>query len=1183
MNFFAPQLKLLGHVIDERGIVMDPHKVNKVANWKVPTNKSLLSSFLGAVGYLAADCKDIRIPMAVLNTRAGSTRLWQWGATEQRAFDEVKRIVEEFRDSHRVALDYAPTAEQINVVTDACLTGGSGILSQGEDLQTAKIISFWSGKFSSAQQNYPVHEQELLAIVESLKRFRPQLLGVKFRICTDHKALEHIMTQRHLSPRQHRWVDILNQFDFTIYYIPGETNTMADALSRIYSDEPEGVVRATSEYITDTDHGELSNIPLQKDTATIDDIFSTPVYTVPVTAATISAMADIRRSNRLANKPRHTWNKNHERSDPQSIALEDERTAIVQIKPSLQKEIVDQKLLKKQGESDNIQQDNQSEDELDILPELISDTEDPVFFPRNGEVIEQENNVAPSEKSMLENTLPENEDITPPHLTELMSNNYPAIQLPKDLKGCYVNDKFFAQILANTNHYKDFEVSDGLIFLKRDDRKLLCIPDIKIGERNIREIVISHAHSILAHLGARKTLFYLRENVWWPHMIKDITDFCRSCGLCAMSKSSTQQPMGLLRTLEIPKRPWQAIGIDFVGPLPASKNRNGEFDQICVIIDHLTSMVHLVPTKITYKAKQIAEIIFENVYKLHGLPERIISDRDSLFTSVFWQELHKLLGTEIRLSSSYHPQTDGATERANRTMTQMLRQCVALDQKDWVSRLPAIEYAMNCARSDTTGFSPFYLNYGQMPRPLIWDSNTEYPGVSTFAQRMKETILAAHDEVIEARVKQTRQANRHRRAANFAEGDLVYLSTKNLKLPKHRARKLSPKYIGPFRIVKVVEPGASYKLELSDELKKRGINETFHASLLRIHVPNDDRRFPGRQLYQIPGFGEHPKEWAVDRVLSHSGQGTEANFEVQWMTGDVTWLSYAEAKHLEPLTAYCEAMGIQHPKDLPNRMSDLPKETIGVAYVELTETSETQPNKYLNKHFRYKGTRQSTQSRPTHEYSQMSHQTPPNSTRSAEASFSADSLAILLAAQRDAYAVGANAIRYATRLPPHVQRRRKKGKKGNKNDNKGKKGKDVPLKDRVDGDTTHLPKPLGKRGPSKAFKDWSSSEPGITEFIERLINNFAQLCTVKEKPHELGTEIMVPVTETPVAGPSNTNHGNTPSPETNDKINWGLLNANESVKNVPDESHSHTANNIHDVEMDEFDILLGEGDNQLSF
>ena len=133
---------------------------------------------------------------------------------------------------------------------------------------------------------------------------------------------------------------------------------------------------------------------------------------------------------------------------------------------------------------------------------------------------------------------------------------------------------------------------------------------------------------------------------------------------------------------------------------------------ICVIIDLLTSMVHLVPTRQTYRAIDIAELMFEHVYKLHGIPERIISDRDSLFTSKFWKRLHYLVGTQLHMSLVFHPQTDGTTERVNRTVTQMIRQCVQPDQKDWVVKLPAVEFAINSAWSSTTGFSPFQLNYG---------------------------------------------------------------------------------------------------------------------------------------------------------------------------------------------------------------------------------------------------------------------------------------------------------------------------------------------------------------------------------------------------------------------------------------------------------------------------------------
>ncbi len=220
--------------------------------------------------------------------------------------------------------------------------------------------------------------------------------------------------------------------------------------------------------------------------------------------------------------------------------------------------------------------------------------------------------------------------------------------------------------------------------------------------------------------------------------------------------------------------------------LPESKDRDGAYNMLTVIIDHLTGMVHLVPSRMNYKAKEVAELVFLEVYKYHGLPKKIVSDRDTLFTSIFWSHLHALIGTKLKMLSTYHPETDGLTERSNRTVSAMLRQCVSVDQKDWVSRLPAIEFAINCARSETTGYTPFFLNMGRMPRSMIWKNpaKTEYPGVKVFAQRMKLAVISAHDSILNARVKQTRDANWKPRPIPFANGDLVYLSMKNISFPK---------------------------------------------------------------------------------------------------------------------------------------------------------------------------------------------------------------------------------------------------------------------------------------------------------------------------------------------------------------------------------------------------------------
>ena len=134
-----------------------------------------------------------------------------------------------------------------------------------------------------------------------------------------------------------------------------------------------------------------------------------------------------------------------------------------------------------------------------------------------------------------------------------------------------------------------------------------------------------------------------------------------------------------------------------------------------------------------------------------------------------------------------------------------------------------------------------------------------------------------------------------------------------------------PKYLGPFRISKTLKEGATYQLDLSKELRARGLNNAFHASLLRPHLANDDRRFPGRQFHQLPGFGEQPREWAVDRFLSHIGRGAAAEFEVQWSTGDVTWVPYRDVKHLQAFTEYCEALGISNIRQLQDQTTTIPE------------------------------------------------------------------------------------------------------------------------------------------------------------------------------------------------------------------------------------------------------------------
>ena len=877
LHFLKSELKILGRIISSGGIRMDPDKVDTVLNWKTPTNCDLLRGFLGSVGYLAGDIPGVRIPMAVLHGLTGDAVSFRWGFTEQRAFEDVKTLTQTTRDHDRVPLNYEKTALPVWMVTDGCSTGVAGLVSQGEDWRTAKVAAFYSAKLNPAQQNYPVHEIEMLAGVKTMLRHRDILQGARFKWITDHKGLIHLLRQKNLSGRQARWCEKISEFDFDIVYVPGTENVVADALSRMYSNDSGGTIRAESEYTY------FDVVNDDADIGTLNDV------TIPILAG-IDALVAVQKKPRAPRK----------KPEPaESGRPETSKEFAARVKGNFALRGPRQR---KEGE---VEQQNQEIPE-NPATEIRSEAD-----KTSSDEPESRNGDNEDTGGALNNDYSAS-------LLSVISQSEQGINLEEELRNQYSQDSFFKHLIEKPQQFKNFVVINGLMYLRSGGRNLLCIPKVLIKGNSAREIVISEAHSLLAHLGTHKTLTYLRDQVWWKDMASDTSAYCTTCITCKRSKPSNKKPFGLLNPLPVPGTPWEAIGIDFVGPLPESKNRDGLFDSITVVICLLTAMVHLVPSRINYNARQIAELVFEHIYKLHGLPKHIISDRDVLFTSAFWTRLNHLIGSKLKMSSAYHPETDGSTERANRTITQMLRQCVDSKQTDWVSKLPSIEFALNSARSESTGYAPFFLNTGRMPRSMIWNSpaEDEYPSVRNFAQQRKFAIIAAHDSILAARIKQTRDANKHRRLAPFQEKDLVYISTKNISFPKGLARKLIPKYIGPYTVLQDFG-NQSFEIELPPHLKQRGVHNVFHAALLRAYIPNDDRLFPGRLFTQLNAGNENEPEWAVDKILSHSGSSQDAVFEVLWKAGDITWLPYLQIEHLNALKEYLDLQGVENINILP--------------------------------------------------------------------------------------------------------------------------------------------------------------------------------------------------------------------------------------------------------------------------
>ena len=221
---------------------------------------------------------------------------------------------------------------------------------------------------------------------------------------------------------------------------------------------------------------------------------------------------------------------------------------------------------------------------------------------------------------------------------------------------------------------------------------------------------------------------------------------------------SNQWPQGLLHSLPIPTTPWSSIGMDFVGPFPLSN----EVDYIWVVLCQLTSLVHLIPLWTMTTAAQLAPIFMNHVVRLHGLPETIVSNRDSKFTLRFWTETHCLLSIKLVRSTAFHPQSNGASERMIRKVSQILRTVVRPDQLDWPKQLPMVEFAINSSVSESTGFAPFELMYGYLPRTIQTVRSSEFAGVQEFANNAKELVLQAHDTLIASRVCQMHNVNNQR-------------------------------------------------------------------------------------------------------------------------------------------------------------------------------------------------------------------------------------------------------------------------------------------------------------------------------------------------------------------------------------------------------------------------------------
>ena len=296
-----------------------------------------------------------------------------------------------------------------------------------------------------------------------------------------------------------------------------------------------------------------------------------------------------------------------------------------------------------------------------------------------------------------------------------------------------------------------------------------------IKARILRDL---HDSAIAGHPGVDRTYQSVRRWFWWRGMLRDITEYVHSCHSCQTSKSSNQLPAGTLQPLPIPAQRWLSISMDFITGLPKRQH----YDSILVVVDHFSKMVRLMPCRETISARQTACLLFDHVLCEH-LPESIISDRDTRFTSAFWKSLAALYETTLCMGTAYHPQSDGQTERMNRLLEETLRHFVDARQSNWPRLLAMAQFAINNAYNQSIKTTPFNLIYGRHPRiPL--HATRELPGEDldavTFVEQMAKARQLALRAIKSAQDSQRAYANLKRRAVRYHVNDQVLLSTKHL-------------------------------------------------------------------------------------------------------------------------------------------------------------------------------------------------------------------------------------------------------------------------------------------------------------------------------------------------------------------------------------------------------------------
>ncbi|UYV70147.1 hypothetical protein LAZ67_7001968, partial [Cordylochernes scorpioides] len=423
-------------------------------------------------------------------------------------------------------------------------------------------------------------------------------------------------------------------------------------------------------------------------------------------------------------------------------------------------------------------------------------------------------------------------------------------------------DPKISKLIEETERFgaesKGYEMLKGTLYKKNFDplgnQHLLVIP------KHLRLELLKSLHDAptAGHLGFSKTYERVKNKYFWPGLLRDIRKYVAHCKECQRKKQSTQKPPGLLKAIPPATSPFQRVGMDLLGRFPKSDTGN---KWIIVCTDYLTrfAVTKALPTG---EAKEAAKFLMEDVILKHGAPREIITDRGRVFQSKLIAELTNQCSSIHRFTTAYHPQTNGLTERLNKTLANMIAMYVSVEQKDWDVILPYVTFAYNTAKQDTTGFTPFKLIHGRevettvdtlFPNPHE-DLQEDYS--QKIASRVEETRQLARLETLKAQEKDKARYDSKHEAMDYNVGDLVWIFIPIRKVGL--SEKLMKRYFGPYRVTRKLSD-VTFEVEPVDQpTRRRQTRDLVHVLRMKpYHDPED----------QADLFNDEPARMERDKKL----------------------------------------------------------------------------------------------------------------------------------------------------------------------------------------------------------------------------------------------------------------------------------------------------------------------------